>query len=219
MIKTEQIGDLVLYQSSEEFKLTRDSLALAQFPRLRRGMRVCDLGCGVGNILIGLAARQTDMIFDGVELRATAAQLCRRSLAENGLDGTIVTGNLTERHEALPWGGYDLVCANPPYYAADSGAVSSDEAKASARTQREFTINSACVAANRLCKNGGQFVVCIPPSMLTDLMVCLRKYNMEPKRLQLLHSASDREANLALIEAKKGGKAGGLRVLPMHTVR
>ena len=47
VITREEVDGLTLLQSSEEFRLTRDALALARFATLHRGDRVCDLGCGV----------------------------------------------------------------------------------------------------------------------------------------------------------------------------
>ena len=54
VIAEEQIGGLTLLQSPEEFQLTRDALALVEFAGVKKGDRVCDLGCGVGNLLIPL---------------------------------------------------------------------------------------------------------------------------------------------------------------------
>ena len=77
VIAEEQIGGLTLLQSPEEFQLTRDALALVEFADVKKGDRVCDLGCGVGNLLIPLGARAQKLTLDGVELRESAAALCR----------------------------------------------------------------------------------------------------------------------------------------------
>ena len=143
MITEEQVEGFTLLQSPEEFRLTRDALALARFATLRPGDRVCDLGCGVGNVLIPLGARASGLILDGVELRDSAAALCRESLRRNGLAGTVVTGDLNCRYPELPWGRYDLVVANPPYFLPGSGAVSPVEARAAARTEDSFSLEAA----------------------------------------------------------------------------
>lgn len=215
MITQEDIGGLTLFQSEGEFRLTRDALALARFATLHPGDRVCDLGCGVGNLLIPLAARAGGLVLDGVERRPAAAGLCRESLACNGLTGTVVTGDLNDRHPALPWSGYDLVVANPPYFPLAAGAASPDPARAEARSEGSYTLAQACRAAARLCKNGGRFALCLRPERLVELFGALREAGLEPKRLQLLQPRTGAEANLALVEAKKGGRPG-LRVLPVE---
>ena len=43
------------------------------------------------------------------------------------------------------------------------------------------------------------------PHRLTDIMVMLRKYRLEPKKLRFVHSYSDREPVMLLIEAVSNG--------------
>lgn len=213
-ILEEHIGGLTLLQSPEEFQLTRDALALVDFAPVKRMDRVCDLGCGVGNLLIPLGARSSELTLDGVELRESAAALCRKSLARSGLTGTIVTGDLRVRHAELPWGSYDLVVANPPYFRSGSGKVSPAQGRAAARTEEGYTLESACRAAERLCKYGGRFALCLRPERLGELFGAMAQTKLEPKRLQLFQSRADAEPNLALVEARKGG-GPGLRMLPV----
>ena len=47
----ERLGPYVYRQSDTCFPLGGDSLALAAFASVRRGDRVCDLGCGAGALL------------------------------------------------------------------------------------------------------------------------------------------------------------------------
>ncbi len=218
MIREEIIGSVTLLQSQEEFRLTRDALALSGFVTLHNRDRVCDLGCGVGNVLLPLANRAAELTLDGVELRPTAAELCREGLRRSGLTGCIVTGDLNDRHSELPWGRYDVVVANPPYFPQNSGAVSPKEGRAAARTQDTYTLTAACHAAWRLCRTGGRFALCLRPERLGELFAALVNTDMEPKRLQLIQTAMDREPNLALVEAVKGGKPG-LKVLPTKIER
>ena len=48
----ERLGPYVYRQSDTCFPLGGDSLALAAFASVRRGDRVCDLGCGAGALLL-----------------------------------------------------------------------------------------------------------------------------------------------------------------------
>ncbi len=217
-MREEHIGKVTLLQSEEEFRLTRDALALSAFVTLHNRDRVCDLGCGVGNVLLPLANRAEGLILDGVELRESAAELCREGLRRSGLTGCIVTGDLKERYSELPWGRYDVVVANPPYFPQQSGAVSPKEARALARTQDSYTLEAACHAAWRLCRTGGRFALCLRPERLTELILALTANAMEPKRMQLIQSKVDRAPNLVLVEAVKGAKPG-LKVLPTNIER
>ena len=84
----ERLGPYVYRQSDTCFPLGADSLRLAAFATVRRGDRVCDLGCGAGALLLLLAARESTLELSGVEISPEDGALARQNLAENGLTGT-----------------------------------------------------------------------------------------------------------------------------------
>lgn len=45
------------------------------------------------------------------------------------------------------------------------------------------------------------------PFRLAEIMNILTKYKLEPKRMQLVHPFIDKEPNMVLIEARKGGNS------------
>ena len=45
------------------------------------------------------------------------------------------------------------------------------------------------------------------PFRLSEIMVLLSKYKLEPKRMQLVYPYVDKEPNMVLIEAVRGGKS------------
>ena len=45
------------------------------------------------------------------------------------------------------------------------------------------------------------------PFRLAEIMNVLIKYRLEPKRMQLVHPFIDKEPNMVLIEASKGGNS------------
>ncbi len=61
MTSVEYLGSYRLTQSDDYFKLGRDSVLLARFATLRKGWSVCDLGCGVGSLLLLLSQREEEL--------------------------------------------------------------------------------------------------------------------------------------------------------------
>ena len=90
MTSVEYLGAYRLTQSDDYFKLGRDSVLLARFATLRKGWSVCDLGCGVGSLLLLLSQREGELDRVGIELNPGAAALARQNLADNGLAGEIL---------------------------------------------------------------------------------------------------------------------------------
>lgn len=204
----EQLGPYVYRQSEDSFPLGRDTLLLSAFATLRRGARVCDLGCGAGALLLLLPAREPTLVLTGVELDGREAALARQNLKENGLAGEIHTGDLRRVRELLPAGAFDLVVSNPPYFPQGAGASGGG-----ARMEETGTLEDLCAAAGYLTRNGGRFALVHRPERLCALLDALRRHGLEPKRLQLAQHAPDRPPFALLLEAVRQGRPG-LEVLP-----
>ena len=52
---------------------------------------------------------------------------------------------------------------------------------------------------------GGRFYMVHRPFRLAEIFSTLKKYHLEPKRMQLVYPFVDKEPNMVLIEAMKGG--------------
>ena len=195
--------------SADGFRLSTDSVLLAHFAAPLRADTIFDLGCGAGVLTVLLQLSHPAAQVEGIELRAEAAALCRRNLAENGLpDGGILTGDLREHRALLRAGAYDLVVSNPPYFAADRGYTAPDPARAAARDERTCSLDDVCAAAAYLCRWGGAFALVHRPERLADIFCTMRAHGLEPKRLRPVQHRFDRAPNLALIEARRGGRPG-----------
>lgn len=210
--RLEQIGPYTLRQDDALPLLGTDSVLLARFATLRRGMRVLDLGCGVGVLALLLAAREPNLTLDGIDIDPAAASLARRNLTENGLTGEILTADLRQPGW-FPQGHYDLIVSNPPYFPLGSGEPASRRS-AAARSEITCTLADLCRAAAPRLKTGGRFALVCRAERLTDLLLALRENRLEPKRLQLVQHRLDKPPKLALVEAVRQGKPG-LRIEPV----
>lgn len=188
------------------FPLGRDSLALGDFATVRRGWNVCDLGCGAGLLLLLLARREPTLTLTGVELSGEAAAAARANLLENGLAGTILTGDLS-----TVWPReveFDLVISNPPYFSTASGKGTDP-----ARMEESLSLEILCRRAGALLRHGGRFALVHRPERLADLFAALRGAFLEPKRLQFLQHDAAHAPSAVLVESVKGGRPG-LECLP-----
>ena len=131
------------------FRPSTDTFLLGSFPRLRRGMTVCELGAGTGLLSLLLLAREPELTVTGVELQPQACALFRRTAEENGLQGRMhcLEGDL--RQGLLPPGRFRLAVANPPYFPPGAGAVAPDAARRTARAATDRTLAQLCAAAAR----------------------------------------------------------------------
>ena len=126
-----------------------DTFLLSSLPRLRPGLRVCDLGAGTGLLGLLLLQRQPQLQVTGVELQESAVRLAERAAVENCLTDRLfpLHGDLRQIRSLLGTGSFDLVVSNPPYYAPGSGALAAEGPRQSARAEVCCTLEVVCQAA------------------------------------------------------------------------
>ncbi len=69
------------------------------------------------------------------------------------------------------------------------------------------TLDDVVREAAKLVKPGGRFYLVHRPQRLMEIITAMKQVKLEPKRLKFVHPFIDREANMVLIEAVRGGGA------------
>lgn len=187
-----------------------DAFLLGGFPKLRPGLRVCDLGSGTGLLGLLLLQRQRDLRVTGVELQDSAAALAIRAATENGLRDQLITlrSDLRDIRSLMSAGSFDLCVSNPPYFSGGSGKEAPDTARRIARSETDCTLSDVCRAAAYLLRWGGALCMVYRPERLCDLVCALRESGLEPKRLRMVEARPGAAPSLLLLEARRGGKPG-----------
>ena len=192
-----------------------DTFLLSSLPRLRRGLRVGDLGSGTGLLGILLLQRRADITVTGVELLPQAVALGQKAARENGLTDRLLFRQEDLRITALPAGAFDLVVSNPPYFSPGSGRAPSSRPLRTARYEESCSLEDVCRAAGKLLRWGGSFCLVHRPERLADLCCALREAGMELKRLRFVCKTSGAAPSLLLAEARRGGKSGVIVEAPL----
>ena len=206
-------GGLRFAYGRGQFPPGLDSFLLASLPKLKAGMKVCDLGCGTGLLGLLLLQREGALTVTGLEIQPEAVRLGERAVLENHLSGRLTFRLEDLRETALPAGSFDLAVCNPPYFPPSSGPPPKGEARRTARTEESCTLEDVCRAAARLLRWGGSFCLVHKPERLADLVCALRENGLEPKRLRVVCVRPERAPSLILLEARRGGRPG-LRAEP-----
>lgn len=211
--ENERIDDLQrngyqIIQDSKRFCFGMDAVLLSGFARAKEGDAVLDMCTGTGIIPILMEAKTKAHHFTGLEIQEDSADMARRSVLLNHLEEKIdiVTGDVKEADTLFKAASFDVITCNPPYMTGQHGLQNKDEAKTIARHEVLCTLEDVVEAAARLLKPGGNFYMVHRPFRLAEIMVMLSKYKLEPKRMQLVYPYVDKEPNMVLIEANRGGK-------------
>lgn len=197
-----------IIQNEKLFCFGMDAVLLSGFANVKEGERALDLGTGTGIIPILLAAKTKGKYFAGLEISAVSADMARRSVLHNGLEDRIeiIQGDIKEAGELFAPASFDTVTSNPPYMIGQHGLTNPDIEKAAARHEIFCTLEDVVRAAARLVRPGGKFYMVHRPFRLAEIIRTLSAYKLEPKRMRLVYPYVDREPNMVLIEAMRGGK-------------
>ena len=204
-----QINGYEIIQHPGKFCFGMDAVLLANFARVKQKECALDLGTGTGIIPILLTAKTEGMHFTGLEIQEECADMAARSVAYNSLESAIdiVCGDIKEAAGIFGAASFDVVTSNPPYMIGEHGLRNPYMAKAIARHEVLCTLEDVVSQASRVLKDRGHFFMVHRPFRLAEIFQVLMKYKLEPKRMQLVYPYIDREPNMVLIEACKGGNS------------
>ncbi len=200
-------------QSDRFFKLTQDSVLLADFARVATGERALDLGAGIGCLGVLVMLRGGGDV-DGIEIEPDAAALASSNYARCGLAarGSVRAGDIRDLPRELAQ-KYDVCVSNPPYFSQGHGAVSEKSSIARARTDITTGTEDIFLAARFALKTGGRFYICHKPGGLPALLAACAAHGFAAGTLRLVHQSAEKPANLAMLEARLG-RACKLEIMP-----
>ena len=212
----ERIDDLQrngyrIIQDPARFCFGMDAVLLSGFAAdgIKSGAKVVDFGTGTGIIPILLEARTKASALTGLEIQPDSADMARRSVALNGLEEkiSIIEGDIKEAGELFAAASFDVVTCNPPYMIGQHGLTNPEAPKAIARHEVLCTFGDVAAQAAKVLRPGGSFYLVHRPFRLAEIMMTLMQHKLEPKRMQLVHPFADREPNMVLLQAVRGGRS------------
>lgn len=198
-----------IIQDPKRFCFGVDAVFLSNFVKAKSGSRILDLGTGTGIIPILLAAKTQAEHITGLEIQEESAEMAQRSVVFNHLEERIkiIQGDIKEAAGLFPAASFDVITSNPPYMMNQHGLENVYEPKNIARHEILCNLEDVVKAAAYLVKPGGSFFLIHKPFRLAEIFSVLMQYKMEPKRMRLIHPYVEKEPNMVMIEAVRGGKS------------
>jgi len=208
----------IIYQDTEMFTFSTDSILLASFATINRKTKeIVDFCSGNFPIPMYLTLR-TDAKIKGIEIQAEAVKLAQMSLDKNNLNSQIevICDNVIDIHKKIGYSFADLVLCNPPFFKVNEDSnLNHNEKFTIARHEIMITLEDVAKEASIILREGGYFSMVHRPERLADILLVLKKYQLEPSRLQFVYPKVGKNANHILIEARKGShKNPNLQILP-----
>jgi tRNA1Val (adenine37-N6)-methyltransferase len=214
-------GAILVRQHRDGYRFSIDAFLLAGFLQPDPNSAVLDLGSGCGIIPLILARRYAGLTVFGIEIQTELARLANANAVENGMGDRvkIVEGDLRHlKKNDLPQ-PIALAIANPPFRQCNTGRINPDSQRAIARHEVAVTLAELLATAGRVLDPGGRFATIYPSERLADLLICMRRQRIEPKRLRMIHSERSADAKRLLVEGIKEGRPGLAVLTPLVVYR
>ena len=198
-----------IIQNPARFCFGMDAVLLSGFAKAKAGEKVLDLGTGTGIIPILMEAKTDAADFTALEIQKESADMARRSVAYNHLEDKIkvITGDIRDASNIFGASSFHVITTNPPYMIGTHGENSPSTAKAIARHEVLCTLDDILRESARLLMPGGRFYMVHRPQRLVEIFEVMTRHHLEPKRIRMVYPHENKDANMVLIEAVKGGKA------------
>lgn len=200
-----------IIQSSDVFSFSMDAVFLAKFcyVPIQKG-KIIDLCTGNGVIPLLLSERSKAEI-TGVEIQDRLYDMALRSAQLNELQKQLqfIKDDIKKVVAKLGKGKFDVVTCNPPYFkTVTEKEWNENKHFAIARHEIYCNLDDVVRISSELVKQKGKVALVHRPERLIDIILMMKKYSIEPKRIQFIHPKKQKEANILLIEGIKAGNPG-----------
>lgn len=216
------INDLIGYknmkvvQNPNWFSFSLDSVLLPRFVTINKDVKnILDIGTGNAPIPLILSTR-TNANIHGIEIQEDIYNLAVETVNLNKLSSQInlINDDVKNIGQYFKCGFFDVIVSNPPYFKIGEKTKKNDDVhKTIARHELKLNCEDIVKIASLYLKNNGVLAMVHRSDRMIELIELFRKHKIEPKKIQLIYPKENSEANIILIEGRKGGNQG-VKILP-----
>lgn len=208
--------DKYIVQDTQMFNFSLDSVLLPNFVTLNKNIKnILDIGCGNAPIPLILSTK-TSALITGVEIQKDVYDLAVKSIKINDLENqiNIINADINELYNKFETESFDVITCNPPFFkVSEQSNLNKSDYKTIARHEVKLNLDDIFKISKKLLKNNGYVAIVHRPERLLDILESMKKYNIEPKKIQFIYPKTNMESNILLVEGKKNGNKG-LKILP-----
>ncbi len=203
-----QLKGLMLIQKKDGFKFGVDAVLLSHFSNVKKKHRVIDLCTGTGIIPFLLEGKYSPKDILGIEIQDEFVDMANRSATLNKTHNiSFISEDLKNLKALKNIDKADVITVNPPYKLNNAGIVNPSDKLAIARHEIMCNLENVIEASRILLKDNGRIYMVHRPERLADIITLMRKYKIEPKRIQMVHPKLGKAPNIVLVEGQRDGGA------------
>jgi tRNA1Val (adenine37-N6)-methyltransferase len=189
-------------QPARGYRFSADAVALAGFAQAYNFETVLDLCSGCGVIPILMWQRSPFRQGVGVELDLELATLAQSNVVQFGLANKVTiikadirslsVGDLQAGHPGSSALRFDVITANPPYWAVGRGRLNPNLQMAAARHETSLTVADLFSAVHKFLKPGGRFYLSHLESRRDEILESFGRAHLLLHSIQQIPDLADR---------------------------
>ena len=201
---------LKIYQDSQLFKFSLDSLLLAEFVDIKKSDRKLLDICSGNAPLPLIIGKNHNIEITGVEIQKKIYDLANKSIKENNLTNIkMLNINAKDLKNYFPGNNFDIITCNPPFFKVRSSSlINENSEKAIARHEITITLSEIFEIASFLLKENGTFYLVHRPERLEEIITLVNTFKLHVKEMILVYSKLENNAIMILLKMKKNAKYG-----------
>jgi tRNA1Val (adenine37-N6)-methyltransferase len=191
-------GRVRVLQRKKGYRFSVDAPLLADFVRVKAGDEALDIGAGGGIISLLLSVKPVRRII-ALEVQPELADLARRNVALNGLEGRIEVVEADVRTYE-PGRVFDLIFSNPPYIRRATGYLSRSAEKSAAKHELHGGIDEIMDRTAAWLAPGGRACFVYPEKRRADFSRAANARDFRVLRFRYVLPRAGEPPNLFLVE-------------------
>lgn len=202
---------LKIYQDSEKFKFSLDSLLLAEFVDIKKSDRKILDFCSGNAPLPLILAKKFNKEITGIEIQKEIYDLALKSIAYNKLEDKIamLNDNVLEVKNYFSSNSFDIITCNPPFFKVDnSSLINTKKEVAIARHELTITLEQIIENASYLLKDNGKFYMVHRPERLEEILNIASINHLNVKLIKFISSKPEGYAIMVLLKFVKNANIG-----------
>lgn len=198
-----------IIQRKDMFNFSLDTVLLANFCTIQKDLnQIVDFGTNNAAIPL-LLSRRTDKKIIGVEIQEEAVQLARKNVEINELSQQIEIVHSDIQDFVKNQKKVKLVVCNPPFFkVGEKSNLNENEYLQIARHEIKIDLEGIVKSAAMILDNKGRFAMVHRPDRMIEIINCMQKYDIEPKRVRFVYPKIGKESHIFLIEGMYKGNKG-----------
>ena len=219
-MKEEVINYLLAYkkmkiiQRKDMFNFSLDTVLLAHFCTIQKDIQtIYDFGTNNAAIPL-ILSRRTDKNIVGIEIQEEAVEIAKKNVLLNHLEHqiTIIHEDIKDYVDHAK--KVKLIVCNPPFFKiGERSHINDNKYLQIARHETKINLDEIIQSASKILDNKGRLAMVHRPDRFIEVINCMQKYDIEPKRIRFVYPKQGRESHIFLIEGMYKGNPG-LKIEP-----